>query len=119
MPIAISDDHRELAGVARAFLEGHDAGVAARALLDAPEETLPDFWKELADLGWLGLHVPEANGGSGFGLAELAIVAEELGYAMAPGPFLPTVWAAAVIAAAGTDAQRAVLLPGLSDGSRI
>ena len=51
MPIAISDDHRELAGVARSFLEGVDARAAARAQLDAPDESLPTFWKELADLG--------------------------------------------------------------------
>ena len=71
----------------------------------------------MADLGWLGLHVPEAHGGSGFGLAELVIVVEALGAAIAPGPFLPTVWASAVIAAAGTEAQQAAHLPGLADGS--
>ena len=50
----------------------------------------------MADLGWLGLHLPEAHGGSGFGLAELVVVVEALGAAIAPGPFLPTVWASAV-----------------------
>ncbi len=71
----------------------------------------------MADLGWLGLHLPEAHGGSGFGLAELVLVVEALGAVVAPGPFLPTVWASAVIAACGTDAQQAELLPGLADGS--
>jgi alkylation response protein AidB-like acyl-CoA dehydrogenase len=117
MPIAISDDHRELAGVARSFLEGVDARAAARALLDAPEETLPPFWKELAGLGWLGLHLPEAHGGSGYGLPELAVVLDELGRVVAPGPFLPTVWASAVVAGAGDDGLAARLLPGLADGS--
>ena len=69
------------------------ATAEARALLDAPEESLPASWKEMADLGWMGLHLPEALGGSGFGLAELVIVVEALGAAVAPGPFLPTVWA--------------------------
>ena len=117
MGIAISEDHLELAGVADAFLERSGARAEARALLDAPEESLPAAWKEMADLGWLGLHLPEAHGGSGFGLAELVIVVEALGAAIAPGPFLPTVWASAVIAAAGSEAQRAALLPGLADGS--
>jgi alkylation response protein AidB-like acyl-CoA dehydrogenase len=117
MGIAISDDHLELRGVADAFLERTGARAEARALLDAPDETLPGTWKEMADLGWLGLHLPESHGGSGFGLAELTIVVEALGAAIAPGPFLPTVWASAVIAATGTDAQRAALLPGLADGS--
>jgi alkylation response protein AidB-like acyl-CoA dehydrogenase len=119
MAIAISDDHLELAGVATGFLERTGARAEARALLDAPEEALPAFWKELAELGWLGLHLPEEHGGSGFGLPELAVVLEALGAALAPGPFLPSVWASAVIDATGTDAQRAALLPGLADGSRI
>ncbi len=117
MGIAISDDHLELSNVAEAFLANTGALAEARSLLDAPEETLPAAWKEMADLGWLGLHLPEAHGGSGFGLAELVLVVEAMGAVVAPGPFLPTVWASAVIAACGTDAQQAELLPGLADGS--
>src|SRR4051794_34235888 len=117
MGIAISEDHLELAGVADAFLERTGARAETRALLDAPDESLPASWKEMAELGWLGLHLPEAHGGSGFGLAELIVVVESLGAAIAPGPFLPTVWASAVIAAVGRDADHAALLPGLVDGS--
>src|ERR1700754_4771747 len=117
MGIAISDDHLELSNVATDFLARTGALAEARALLDAPEETLPAAWKEMAELGWLGLHLPEAHGGSGFGLAELVLVVEAMGAVAAPGPFLPTVWASAVIAACGTDAQQAELLPGLADGS--
>ncbi|MBO0731831.1 MAG: acyl-CoA dehydrogenase family protein, partial [Acidimicrobiaceae bacterium] len=79
MAIALSDTHRELAGVARAFLADQKARDAARALLDAPTETRPPFWASLAELGWLGLHVPERCGGSGYGLAELVVVLEEMG----------------------------------------
>ena len=69
------------------------------------DEALPPFWDELAALGWLGLAVPEADGGEGYGFAELAVVLEELGRAGAPGPFLPTVWASAAIHAGGGDAR--------------
>jgi alkylation response protein AidB-like acyl-CoA dehydrogenase len=117
MGIAISDDHLELSSVAEAFLARTGALAESRALLDAPDETLPPAWKEMADLGWMGLHLPEAHGGSGFGLAELAVVIEAMGAVVAPGPFLPTVWASAVLAACGTDAQQSELLPGLADGS--
>ena len=119
MPIAISDTHRELGTVARSFLENNKARAVARALLDAPDETMPAFWAELAELGWLGLHLPEGYGGSGFGVSELAVVLEELGRAVAPGPFLPTVMASMTLDRAGDDAQRARLLPGLADGSRV
>jgi alkylation response protein AidB-like acyl-CoA dehydrogenase len=119
MPIAITDTHRELEQVARAFLERVGARAEARALLDAPEEGLPSFWDDLVALGWLGLHVPESRGGSGYGLPELVVVVQELGRALAPGPFLPTVLASAVVSSAGSEAQRSALLPGLADGSRI
>ncbi len=77
----------------------------------------PAFWDDLASLGWLGLHLPEERGGSGFGLPELVVVVEELGRAVAPGPFVPTVIASAVIDAAAPDELAARLLPGLADGS--
>ena len=118
MPIAITDAHRELEQVARAFLEKAGARAEARALLDAPEEKLPAFWDDLVGLGWLGLHLPEDVGGSGYGLPELVVVVQELGRALGPGPFLPTVLASTVVATAGSPAQRAALLPALADGSR-
>ena len=117
MPIALTDDHRELGDVARSFLTAQKARWAARELLDADEESTPSFWNELAELGWLGLHLDESHGGSGFGIPELVVVIDELGRAVAPGPFVPTVVVSSVIAAAGTDEQKGRLLPGLADGS--
>ncbi|OBH54749.1 acyl-CoA dehydrogenase [Mycobacterium mantenii] len=117
MGIAITDDHRELADVARGFLTSQKARWAARSLLDASDEPRPGFWHNLVELGWLGLHVDEEYGGSGFGLPELVVVIEELGRAVAPGPFVPTVIASAVIAKDGTAEQKSRLLPGLIDGT--
>ena len=117
MSIAITDDHRALAETASDFLLKRDARGAARALLEADAEPLPEFWADLSKLGWLGLHLPEEHGGSGFGLPELVVVVEELGRAVAPGPFVPTVIASAVIAATAPADVRARLLPGLADGS--
>jgi alkylation response protein AidB-like acyl-CoA dehydrogenase len=117
MGIALTDDHRELAEVARAFLTSQKARWAARSLLDAADEARPGFWQDLVELGWLGLHVDEEHGGSGYGLPELVVVIEELGRAVAPGPFVPTVIASAVIANDGTADQKARLLPGLVDGT--
>ncbi len=117
MGIAITDDHRELAEVARGFLTSQKARWAARSLLDATDEPRPGFWQNLVELGWLGLHVEEEYGGSGFGLPELVVVIEELGRAVAPGPFVPTVIASAVIVKDGTAEQKSRLLPGLIDGT--
>jgi alkylation response protein AidB-like acyl-CoA dehydrogenase len=117
MSIALTDDHRELGNVARSFLTAQKARLAARALLDSDDEARPPFWNELAELGWLGLHVDEEYGGSGFGLPELVVVIDELGRAAAPGPFVPTVVVSAVLSAVGNDEQKARLLPGLVDGT--
>ncbi|KAA8957680.1 acyl-CoA dehydrogenase [Mycobacterium sp.] len=117
MGIALTDDHRQLAEVARDFVTSQKARWAARSLLDSPDESRPPFWADLVELGWLGLHVPEEYGGSGFGLPELVVVIEELGRAVAPGPFVPTVIASAVVANDGTAEQKTRLLPGLVDGT--
>src|SRR4029078_5820350 len=103
MSIAITDDHRALGAPASDFLLKQGARTAARSLLEAPAETLPEVWNDLKGLGWLGLHIAEQYGGAGYGLPELVVVVEELGGAIAPGPFVPTVIASAVVLAAGDD----------------
>jgi hypothetical protein len=119
MSIALTEEHQELARVARAFLDSNEARAESRALLEAPSDRLPSFWKDMAELGWMGLHVDEANGGQGFGLPELSVVLEALGFAMAPGPFLPTTLAAALVAECGSDAARESLLPALANGALV
>jgi 3-oxochol-4-en-24-oyl-CoA dehydrogenase len=119
MSIAITEDHRALAKSVADFLAKHQARAAARSMLTAQDEKLPAFWAELAQLGLLGLHLGEERGGSGFTLSELLVVTEQLGRALAPGPFVPTVIASAVIAAAGPDDLQDRLLPGLAGGSLI
>jgi alkylation response protein AidB-like acyl-CoA dehydrogenase len=118
MPIAIIDAHRELESVARTFLEKAGVRAESRALLDAPDEGIPSFWKTIADMGWLGLHLSEDFGGAGYGLPELVVIAQEMGRAVAPGPFLPTVMASAAIARTASKEQQAELLPTLADGSK-
>src|SRR5579862_8353231 len=119
MSIAISEEHRALAQTVASFLTEHQSRAAARSLLAAAADPLPAFWAELGSLGLLGLHVPEELGGSGFGLAETLVVAEQMGRQLAPGPFVPTVIASAVLAVAGPDDLNKRLLPGLADGSAV
>ena len=116
MPIGITDEHLALHDAVRGWIDRHCTPDVPRALLDAPAETLPPFWADLGAQGWLGLHLDEAHGGSGYGVRELAVVLEELGRAIAPGPFLPTVLAAAVVQASGNEAAQKELLPGLASG---
>jgi alkylation response protein AidB-like acyl-CoA dehydrogenase len=117
MSIAITEDHRILAEVTADFLERHDSKGAARDLLEADADALPAYWDQLRELGWLGLHVDESLGGSGFGMSELVVVVEQLGMGLASGPFVPTVIASATISAAAAGDIPARFLPGLADGS--
>jgi alkylation response protein AidB-like acyl-CoA dehydrogenase len=117
MPIAVSEEHEALRLSAQRWLQNHCPPSEPRAAAESTTDELPPVWEKMVAQGWLGLHVPEADGGQGFALSELAVVLEELGYALLPGPVLPTVLVAALVAQHGSDAQRARYLPGLIDGS--
>ena len=104
MPIALTEEHEEQRRTAERWLAAHCPPSVPRALLDAEIEELQPVWKELAAQGWPGIHLAEDLGGQGFGLFELAVLLEESGYSLLPGPFLPTVLASAV-AAEGLDAD--------------
>ncbi len=119
MSIAITEEHRALAQTVASFLTKHQSRAAARSLLVAETDARPAFWAELSGLGLLGLHLPEEHGGSGFGLTETLVVAEQMGRYLAPGPFVPTVIASAVLAVAGPADLRKRLLTALADGSVI
>ena len=119
MSIAITEEHRALAQTVTGLLTKHQSRAAARGLLTEEADPRPAFWAELSALGLLGLHISEEYGGSGFGLAETLVVAEQMGRYLAPGPFVPTVMASAVLAVAGPDDLRKRLLPALADGSVI
>jgi 3-oxochol-4-en-24-oyl-CoA dehydrogenase len=117
--IAIAEEHVELAAVARSFMERQGGRRPARDALDAESESLPSFWQEAADLGWMGLHVAEDVGGQGATVAEVALVLSEMGRVAAPGPYLPHVVAVGLVERFGTPEQRARWLPPLLDGSRV
>lgn len=74
------------------------------------------LWRSMADQGWIGLIIPEEFGGLGLSLVDLIAVAEEMGRACLPGPFLSTLWAAALIDRAGSDGQRKQYLEPISSG---
>ena len=119
MSLAIREEHAALAAATRRFLDARCPPAVARGGLDAETEELPPFWKDAAAIGWMGMHVDPRYGGHGYGIEELAIVLEEIGRAGAPGPFLATTAAAALISAGGTEESRKEWLPGLADGSRV
>ncbi len=117
MDFAFSPDQQLLRTAARAFLDERAGPKVVRALWDTPAGHGDELWKEMARLGWLGLALPEAAGGSALGMVETAIVLEELGRVAWPGPYLETVVAADAVARAGSAAQQARWLPAVAAGS--
>ena len=91
MPIAVTEDHETLRLTVLRWAQTHCPPGVPRAAAEAAAPQLPAVWEQLGAQGWLGLHLPELHGGQGFTLAELAVVLEELGHALVPGPLLPTV----------------------------
>ena len=111
-----TEEHALLRSEARRFLEGRLPMTELRKLADAGVGFDRALWKDLAQLGWVGLVLPEAVGGAGLGWLHLEIVMEEMGRRLVPGPFLGSLLAGVVIANAGSDAQQQRLLPAIASG---
>jgi alkylation response protein AidB-like acyl-CoA dehydrogenase len=116
MDFAFTSDQQLLMNSARAFLDEHCKPAVVRLLWDDPRGESEAMWKEMAQLGWLGLALPEAHGGSELGMVETSLLLEEMGRASYPGPYLPTVLVALAISRAGTDAQKQRWLPAVCAG---
>jgi len=122
MALGLTPEHQELAAAVRGWSQRHCPADVVRAAADGTDGGAAHYQAELtsslAEQGLFGLHLPEDDGGQGFGLPELAVALEELGRALLPGAFLPTVLAAAVLAeATGAARPAAKLLSRLADGS--
>jgi alkylation response protein AidB-like acyl-CoA dehydrogenase len=119
MSLGLTPEHLELADAVRGWATRHATPAIARAAAESTDAGaaayLADLAPALAGQGLFGLHLTETDGGQGFGLPELAIALEELGDALLPGAFLPTVLASAVLATAG--GEPAKQLARLADGS--
>jgi alkylation response protein AidB-like acyl-CoA dehydrogenase len=115
MDFGFTDDQREIQRTARDLLSERAGPERVRVHAEAGSMDR-ELWRELSDLGWPGIALPEDHGGQGLGRIELSILCEELGRALAPVPFLPSVLAATLIEHAGSPEQRDRWLPGLASG---
>ena len=120
MNFDFSDEQKELKDQARRFLEARSTTKAVRAILEGPESFDRALWQGMAEMGLLGIAIPEEYGGMGLGYLELCAIAEEIGRALAPVPFGSSIFLAAeFVKAAGSDAQKKALLPKLASGEAI
>ena len=116
MNFEFSDDERAIKRTAREFLGARYPASTVRALAEDERGFTDEQWQELVELGWAGVIVPEDQGGLGLGAVELIVIAEEMGYALAPSPWFSTTCAALLLEAAGTEEQRERWLGRLAEG---
>jgi alkylation response protein AidB-like acyl-CoA dehydrogenase len=115
MNFDFSDDQQAIKRTAKDLLADRFNPERVRELAEAKAYDA-EAWKEMCELGWAGIFIDEAHGGQELGTVELIILLEELGYALAPVPFLSNAAAGLAIQAAGSDEQRERWLPGLASG---
>ena len=119
MSLLLDDEQRMLRDSAHAFLEARSPVAALRALRDSrdPLGYSRELWRQMAELGWAGIVVPEEFGGLGFGFAGLGAVIEETGRTLTASPLFATcVLGASAVLLAGSEAQKQAVLPQIASG---
>jgi acyl-CoA dehydrogenase len=122
MDLVLSEDQELIAKTAGDFVKQKSPIARVRELRDTndPIGFSRPLWKEMAELGWVGIAFPESVGGAGLGFAELAVVMEELGRTLAPEPFLSTVLLAGqALLLSGDSAQASAWLPRVCKGDAV
>ena len=122
MQLVLSEEQELLAKSAADFVRERSPVSRVRELRDRRDQTgfSRALWKEMAALGWVGIPFPEALGGAGMGMADLAVVLEQLGRRLAPEPFLSTVLLGGqALVLGGSEAQRQAWLPGVAAGEKL
>jgi alkylation response protein AidB-like acyl-CoA dehydrogenase len=112
----LTDEQQAIKSTAHDFLASRFKSERIREIAESESGFDEDGWKEMADLGWAGLALPEEWGGQGLGTVELAVLFEEMGYALAPSPLLSNTIVGLALAAAGSDEQRERYLRPLAEG---
>jgi 3-oxocholest-4-en-26-oyl-CoA dehydrogenase beta subunit len=120
MNLDFSEEQLMLRDSARDFLVKKFPKKFVRELEESETGHSPEAWKEMAELGWTGLVLPETYGGAGMSFLDLSVLLEEMGRACLPGPFFSTVILGALpILDFGTEKQKQSYLPGIAKGNLI
>ena len=112
----LTDEQQAIKSTAHDFLASRFKSERIREIADSEDGFDASGWQEMAELGWTGLALPEEWGGQGLGAVELAILFEEMGYALAPSPLFSTTIAGLALAFCGSDDQKERYLRPLAEG---
>jgi alkylation response protein AidB-like acyl-CoA dehydrogenase len=117
MDIRLSEDQIEIARQARRFCENETPVAYVRKMFEDDQGYEEEKWLKMVEMGWTALSIPEEYGGLGLSTMDLAVILEEMGRAVQPGPYFSTViLAAETILAAGNNEQKAKYLSGIAEG---
>ena len=119
MNFGFTEEQELLRSEVRKFLDENAPMESVREWAEGDAGFSPGLWKQLAELGWLGLAIPEEHGGAGLDFVTLIVLLEETGRSLFPSPLVSTVLAAKAIERAGSEEQQARWLPDLAEGSRV
>jgi len=119
MNFGFNEEQELLRAEVRRFLDQNASLERVREIVESESGMDPALWARMAELGWVGLNMPEAHGGVGLDLETLLVVLEETGRSLFPSPLVSTVIAAKAIELYGNEEQQGRWLPGLADGSKI
>ena len=114
----LTDEQRAIQSTAREFLAARFKSERIRELAASESGFDASGWAEMAELGWAGLALPEEWGGQGLGIVDLAVLFEEMGYALAPSPLLSNTIVGLALSFCGSDDQRERYLRPLAAGER-
>jgi alkylation response protein AidB-like acyl-CoA dehydrogenase len=114
----LTDEQQAIKSTARDFLAARYKSERIRELAEGERGFEQSDWDEMAELGWPGLALPEEWGGQGLGIVDLAVLFEEMGYALAPSPLLSNTVAGLALALCGSDDQRERFLRPLAAGEK-
>ncbi len=120
MNLDLTEEQQMLKTTARDFFEKEFPKTLVREMEEDPAGYSPEVWKKMADLGWVGLVIPEEYGGTGLGFMDLVILLEEMGRACLTGPFFSTaVLCTLPIMAAGSEQLKQEFLPRIANGEMV
>ena len=120
MNFGFTEEQEFLRDTAREFLANECPMALVREISESePTGYRPALWEKMAELGWMGLLVPEEYGGVGLGFVDLALVLEEMGRALVPSPFFANLQGTLALLSAGNETQRKEILPAVAEGREI
>jgi len=119
MDFEFSSEQEMLRNESRKFLEKTCPLEKVREIMEEKKGFSPEMWKQISELGWTGLIIPEQYGGIGMSVIDLIVVMEEMGRALFPSPFLFNLMGTFALIEAGSEEQKAEYLPKIAGGECI